>query len=243
MEKENKRGMLVVKQNDLIQKAKYNLTFNQQKLISYLISEIKPTDKELQWQTITISEYCELFGIDKEHFYQDFISLVNDLNKKEFWIESDKELSTFRWFSEVKIMKKTGKIKILLNSSLKQYLIEIKQNFTNYELYNIMALKSKYSIRLYELFKSYEFQKHKEFEIGKLKFLLDAESYTDFRNFRRDILKTAIDEINTYTDISASFETIKTGKSVSSIKFTIEHKQRIDELLAYRKTINKLDNT
>ena len=34
---------LVVKQNDLIQKAKYNLTFNQQKLISYLISEIKPT--------------------------------------------------------------------------------------------------------------------------------------------------------------------------------------------------------
>lgn len=242
MENEDKRGMLVVKQNDLIQKAKYNLTQNQQKLISYLISEIKPTDTELKWQTITISEYCNLFGIDKTYFYKDFISLINDLDKKEFWIETDKKIYRFRWFSEIEIIKKSGKIRILLNSNLKQYLLELKKNFTNYELYNIMALKSKHSIRLYEIFKSYEFQKEKEFEVDRLKFLLDAESYTDFRNFRSKIIETAIKEINLYTDINASFETIKTGKSVSSIKFHIEKKKQFEELIAYKQTINKLNN-
>lgn len=242
MENEDKRGMLVVKQNDLIQKAKYNLTTNQQKLISYLISEIKPTDKDLQWQTITISDYCALFGIDKNHFYKEFISLIDNLDKKEFWLESDKELCKFRWFSEVKVMKKTGKIKILLHSSLKKYLLELKKNFTNYELYNVMALKSKYSIRLYEIFKSYEFQKEKEFEVDNLKFLLDAESYTDFRNFRSKIIQIAIDEINLYTDINASFETVKKGRSISSIKFHIEQKAHFDKFISYRKTINQLEN-
>ena len=45
-EMDKERSMLVVKHNDLIQKATYNLTALEQKLIIYAISKIKPTDRD-----------------------------------------------------------------------------------------------------------------------------------------------------------------------------------------------------
>ena len=70
---DEKRDYRVVKANDLIQRARYNLTVNQQKLIAYVISLIKPTDKELMMYEISVADFCELCGIDKTYFYTEFM--------------------------------------------------------------------------------------------------------------------------------------------------------------------------
>ena len=235
------RNQLVVKDNDLIRKARFNLTVNQQKIIAYLISKIKPTDKELQKYDISIQDFCELCGIDKTYFYSEIKDIVDNLDNKSFWVETESKIFKFRWFSEVEIVKGSGKVNILLNSNIKKYLIDLKQNFTQYELYNILALKGKYSIRLYEYFKSYSFMHEKKIDIDELKKILQAEHYINYKDFRNRVLEKAVKEINEYTDIEVSFNTENKGKKVIALIFYIQHKQPIDKYISYTKTIEKIN--
>jgi plasmid replication initiation protein len=237
----NQQSQLVVKHNDLIQKSKYNLTITQQKLIAYIISLIKPTDKELKKYEVSVSDFCQLCGIDKRYFYTDFKDLIDDLDNKAFWIETDEKLFKFRWFLKAEYMKKQGKVLLLLDDDVKKYLIDLKEKFTVYELYNILALKSKYSVRLYELFKSYAFQKEKVFLIDEFKELLLATNYNNFKDFRNRVLEKAIDEINFYTDLDVSYETITKGRKVIAVKIYIKKKEMAENLQAYRNTIAEIN--
>lgn len=235
------RDMLVVKHNDLIQKSRYNLTANQQKLIAYVISLIKPTDKVLQKYDINVADFCTLCGIDKNHFYSEFKEIVDDLDNKAIWVKTETSVFKFRWFLKVEYIYKKGKVRVLLDDYIKQYLIDLQKNFTNYEIYNILALKSKYSIRLYEIFKSYEFQHYKTIPIDELKELLCATNYVNFKDFRNRVLERAIDEINFYTDINVSYDTETKGRKVIAIQFHIKKKESLDNYASYLNTIEEIN--
>ncbi len=49
---DDQRSYLVVKDNALIQKAKYNLTANEQKLVNYVITMIKPGEEEFNMRFV-----------------------------------------------------------------------------------------------------------------------------------------------------------------------------------------------
>ena len=238
---ENERNQLVVKDNDLIQKARYNLTVNQQKIIAYLISKIKPTDKDLQKYEISIQDFCELCGINKVYFYSEIKDIVDNLDAKTFWVETNEKIFKFRWFSEFEIIKGSGKVNITLNSNIKKYLIDLRENFTRYELYNILALKGKYSIRLYEFFKSYSFMSEKKIDIDSLKSILQAEHYINYRDFRNRVLEKAIKEINEYTDLEVSYTTENKGKKIIALTFYIKRKEPLDRYISYTNTIEKIN--
>ena len=72
---------------------------------------------------------------------------------------------------------------------------------------------------LYDKLKSLSYD-----ELKKLLMVEDVKSYNRFPDFRRFVLEKAQLEINELTDIDISFEPIKTGRKVTSIKFTIEEK-------------------
>ena len=238
---ESERNQLVVKDNELVRKARYNLTVNQQKIIAYLISKIKPTDKELQKYEVSIQDFCELCGIDKTYFYSEIKNIVENLDNKTFWVETNEKIFKFRWFSEVEIIKGSGKVNITLNSNIKKYLIDLKQNFTQYELYNILALKGKYSIRLYEYFKSYSFMYEKKIEIDELKKVLQAEHYVNYKDFRNRVLDRAVKEINKYTDIEVNYKTENKGKKVVALIFYIKKKEPLERYISYNNTIDKIN--
>lgn len=236
------RVQLVVKSNDLIQKAKYNLTSTQQKLLAYIISKIRPDDTELTEYEIKVMDFCDLIGANKDWFYSEFIDIIDDLdNNKSFWIETDKEIYKFRWFADTRYLKKKGLLKLTLSRSLKEYLIGLTEKYTRYEIYNILALRSKYSIRLFELFKSYSYQNEKEFNVDDLKELLFATHYKNFKDFRRRVLENSIKEINEYTELTVDYDTVHKGRKVISIKFIINRKETIDSYMSYRKTIEKIN--
>lgn len=237
------RTQLVVKSNDLIQRARYNLTSTQQKLLAYIISKIKPTDTEFTEYEIKIENFCKLIGINKAWFYKEFIKLVNDLDSKSFWIETDKEIYKFRWFADTRYLKGKAAIKVTLSKTLKEYLIGLKKQYTKFELYNILALSSKYSIRLFELFKSYSYQYQKEFDIDNLKELLFATNYKNFNDFQKRVLKNAIEEINKYTELTVNYKTICKGKKVISIRFYIIKKEINDSYISYINTVNKINES
>lgn len=234
-------SQLVVKDNRLIQQARYNLTATQQKFLAYIISMIKPTDNELKEYSIRVDDFCDLIGTDKNHFYDEFKCMIEDFdNAKSFWVETDEEIFKFYWLSDARYIKGKGTLQVTLARTLREYLLQLSENFTQYELYNILALKSKYSIRLFELFKSYAYQHKREFDVDYLKELLFATNYTNFADFEKRVLKPAITEINEYTELSISYEKIKKGKKIEKIFFFIVRKKHLDGVLSYRRTIARL---
>lgn len=237
------RSNLVVKDNRLIQVARYGLTSTQQKFIAFLISKIKPNDKKLQTFEIRVQDFCELTGIDAKRFYGEIRTMIDDFDENQsFWIDTPTETYKFRWFSDTRYIKGTGTVRVTLAPTLQEYLIGLTANFTTYELYNILALRSKYAIRLFELFKSYAYQRQREFEIENLKNLLLATNYKNFADFEKRVLKPAIHEINEYTELTVSYNKARTGRKFTDIIFFIEKKSILDGHLSYRKTIAKLNS-
>ena len=131
------------------------------------------------------------------------------------------------WLDRVKTNKRSGIAHIKLDEDLAPYLFDLKQQFTQYQLYNVLGMKSAFSVRIYELMKSYSFRHTITIELDELKRLLMVEnvkSYVNYKDFRVKVLEKAQTEINELTDINIEFEPIKTGRKVTSIKFIIEEK-------------------
>ena len=225
----NERYELVVKSNELLRNTRYTLNTTEQKLLVYIISMIKPEDKQFKEVEISVVEYCRLAGIETNsgNIYNYIKGQIQILANKSWWIPvNDKKEILFRWIDKASIEKGSGIIKIKLHDNLKPYLLDIRSNFTKYELINVLTLRSKYAIRLYELFKSYLWQQRWEVDVEGLKNLLNVtDKYKQFKEFKRSLLIPAIKEINDFTDLSINFEPVKQGKYIKGIRFFIEEKQ------------------
>lgn len=232
IELQKKREYNVVKRNDLIQKSRYNLTTQEQKIILYLIAKIKPENTDLLLYEFDIKEFCEVCGIyiESGKNYSMLKDTIANLCNKFVWVTLDNgDKTILRWIERPFINENSGIIKIKLDELMKPYLLDIKQKFTVYSLYFTLAMKSKYSIRLYEILKSYEYQKEVSFEIEDLKKMLSAETYELFGHFKDKVLKIAMKEINELSDITVTYELEKDGRKFSKIKFMITLKTDIDE--------------
>lgn len=228
------KGYLVVKSNDLIQRNRFELSLPEQKTVAYICSMIQPMQTEesgfqLEYE-FKIREYCKICGIDYDNGknYQDVKATLKKLRDKSMWLTlPDGSETTVGWLAKATTNKKSGIAHIKLDEDMVPYLFDLKQKFTQYQLYNVLGMKSAFSVRIYELMKSYSFRHTITFKLDELKKLLmveDVKSYNRFPDFRRKVLEKAQLEINELTDINIEFEPIKTGRKVTSIKFIIEEK-------------------
>ncbi len=244
---------VVVKDNDLIQKAKNDLTLNEQKLINFMISLIKPGDKDFQTYKIKMLDFAKLTGIDKRHIYREFKKIIESIESKAFWFENEQVIARMHWVIKPKYIKEAGVIELKLDPDIKRYLIGLQGDFTKYELYNILSLKSKYSVSLYELFKSYSFKSTFTIKTEELKENIGADipSYKYFGMFREKVLERSINDINEYTDLDISYQCLDQkkevlanlqGHKVAYIRFIIKNKQLMDKFTLYQRETNRVCN-
>ena len=128
------------------------------------------------------------------------------------------------------------------------YLIDLKKNFTQYALSDVMELNSKYSIILYKWlsmnYNQYEHYSVKggrrteqvesyrnpSIKVSELRILTDTmNEYKNFTDFNRRVLKEPLEEINAHTHFNVFYDKIKAGRSIDSIQFHIEKKRRADD--------------
>ena len=110
-------------------------------------------------------------------------------------------------------------MQVRLDADMKPYLLQLKNNFTSYELIYTLHFKSKYSIRLYELMKSIHYHEletyTRSFTVEELKKLLDAERYTRYKDFKKRALEPAVNEINEFSDKQLAYEEVKQRNKVT----------------------------
>ena len=106
-------------------------------------------------------------------------------------------------------------------------------------------MRSRYSIRIYELIKSLQFSEvpndsyEYTYDISELKQLLKAENHKTYQHFNNCVLVPAEREINEYTDKALKYEPIRHGRAVKEIKFIISNKPTYD-VIKVRAKIEKI---
>lgn len=237
----------VIKANSLIQRSRFSLSTQQQKIVLYIISMIEPEDEDFKLYEFKITEFCKVCGIDSQSdIYNILRTQIKTISDKSLWIELEDGTETIvRWIEKPYIDKHSGTIKIKLDNDMKPYLLQLKEKFTKYELIYTLNFKSKYSIRLYEYLKSIHYHKLKPYTktipIDKFKLLLD-NPYDDFKNFHTRVLQPAQKEINAYSDIIFNYELLRQGRKVVSITITIESKDIVERMRLCSENNRMLDD-
>lgn len=227
----DERSNLVVKSNMLIQKSRYALSLQEQKVILYVISKIKPTDEDFETYSLPLQELCEVCGIEcLGENYKHFKESIYALRRKDFEIKIDNIEASVSWIEMPVFDKSTKTLHVKINPLLKPYLLALRENFTQYELGCILVMRSKYSIRMYELLKSYAENKEVTIYLDELKERLQTSEYTDYKNFRVRVLEKAISEINEYTDLNVTFEPLRHSRVITRIRFIIERKSSVEQV-------------
>lgn len=238
------RDYKVVKGNEIIQRARYDLGLAEIKAFSFIISKVKPSDKEFIEYTFTINEYCKVLGIETNNGknIQNIKKSLKQLVDKSFFITlEDGTETSISWLNKVWIDKGSGKIRVRLDEDLQKYIVGLYTNYTQYELLCTLPMRSTYSIRIYELLKSYSYQKKHTFDLDQLKKSLACEHYTRFPDFRRKVIEISVIEINKYTDLEVEWQAITKGKKVIAIEFTIKTKDTIQKFISAQKAQKQID--
>jgi len=256
----NPREEIVAQGNDLIRHARFKLTAVEQNIIYFAMSKIKPTSKDFERLTFSVEEFCVVCGIKIEGGteYRRIKRAVKAVSDKSAWATyADGTEELIRWFDTVKIQPNTGEISILFSQSMKPYLIGLierakagGEGYTQTMLLTHLALRSRYSKRIYEVLKSYLYangsyekiykQTYLEYDLIEFKLLVNAETYDRYPDLRRKVLAVAESEINTVTDIHMSFTPITHGRKITGVAFTFQHKKDIDRLAAHQAAIDAL---
>lgn len=216
------RKELVFKSNDLVKEAKYDLTTNEQKLILWAVSKIQRDDKDFTEYELPVSEFCEMMGIEKcRKNRKNLEDVLDRLAFKFFWMDREDGARTrIQWF--VTNVIKDSIIRVRFHPDLRPYLLNLTEKFTAYELETIVHMKSKYSIRFYELMRCNLWRGKCVVSISDLKEWLQCAEYGDVNNFKRRVLDVAVKEINSLSDLIIDYKPIRTGRCITDIEFLID---------------------
>ena len=214
---------------------RYSLSKEEQNLIFLLASQINKDDEDFKDYKVTIENLNKATGTI--HNRKRIKELQLSIMQKPIWLDKNKT-RLCNWFSYIEALENESALLVRFDKALKPYLLQLKEFFTKAELSTLFIFKSKYSGRLYLLFKS-EFDKQKQFKdkVAKKIAVLDLhnqfsmpKSYIDFYSkFKNMFLIKAVDEINEKTELNVSYKEIKTGRKITEIEFCISSKVKEEE--------------
>ena len=230
---EEQKDAIVVKANKLIQEYKYTLTKTELRIVNTIIANIgsQKYDRELNMIEFDICEFCKLLGLQEAGGanYQLLRQTLRNLsNKSSDYINFGKYETIVRWIERPIFEKGSGKVKLKLDDYLTPFLL-VSSGAIRAKLRFYFDMDSKYSMRLYELMKSWDGIGKVTYDIDEFRTCIDAmqTSYQNFGIFRTKVLDPSVSEINQVTDLLIAYSPIKTGKKVTQISFTIRKKEDI----------------
>jgi len=215
---------LICKSNKLVEAA-HRLSLQEQRVILLMTAMINPGDEDFKKYVFEVTELAKIIGFKGKSLYAEAEKITARLNTRLIEIEEldSNRLLQMSWVSSAEYFRNEGYVEICFDPKLKPYLLKMKEKFTRYSLLHAMRFRSTYSLRIYELLKSYEGLGQRSFLLSDLRRILgiDEDEYKLYADFRRKVIDHACNEINNKTDLRVTYEVQKKGKSVNKIKFLI----------------------
>lgn len=228
---------LVVKDNALIN-ASYNLELTEQRLVMLAIINARElgqgitADSKLE---IHASDYAKLFNVSPDASYKALKEAVNNLFNRQFSYTAEYKktgkvgIVRSRWVSRIFYVDDLALLEITFAPDVVPLITRLEEHFTKYEAKQVAHLTSKYATRLYELLIAWrEVGKTPIFELQQLRKNLGVEDdeYQRMHHFKSRVLETAITQINEHTDIKATYDQHKQGRTITGFSFKFKQKKQ-----------------
>ncbi len=222
---------LIVTSNELIH-AKYHFSLWQKRVFMYFVSQIGKDVSEFGLQKVYISDLVRFFESEQNGTVADIIENVpRQLYETSIQVPSRDAEGNER-FGEVRLVTKYTKpqdknpgnayIELKFNEDLRPHLLDLKKQFSKYELRYIVHLQSAHAIRIYEILKSHQYQGTIDLDVDYLKVILEvSEKYKLYGDFKRKIIDKAQGDLAQFCDIGFSYTELKAGKKVVTLRFAI----------------------
>ncbi len=220
------QNMFVAEHNDLITKADHNLNANELKIMDFVISKIKPTDKDFYEVNTSLYEIANIFRLNRSgKTYNNIANRLRSLRAKEVLIYSknSRAVTITGWLERAKI-EENGQVEIRINEDFAPFLLDLTRDYTQYKLLDTVKLDSKYSIRLYKLMREADKYKGKRtptitYTPKELSKALKAPESYNWSQLKQNALDKAIDEINLkINDMNLELTTAKRRKRIIEVE-------------------------
>jgi plasmid replication initiation protein len=214
--------------------------------VSCIDTENPPKDNTVYLSKEVLFNFFDVSDTNKHNRFKE---AVERMQKQAYFQVREKKGKGFEFESIVPIPyikwnDYNDNVLIEFNRHVMPYLIDMKTNFTQYAISDIMGLNSKYSIILYKWlcmhynqFEHYQYkgtrtQKQMEEYQNPVITMIELREITDTTNeykkmshFTERVLNKAMEEINEFTHFNVTYEKIKKGRTVDSLKFHITKKK------------------
>ncbi len=215
-------------------KGKQTMSLQEARLIRLLITQIAKNDKDFKTYKVNIQELAEFLEVDSSNLYREIREICQSLMTRTIKIQKGKEWEIFQWLQLAKYDGQ-GTITLMLSNQIAPYLLQLNAWFTQYQLKNILVMKSFYSIRLYELLKLTVGEDRRKkieytFSIQYLREYLECEhKFKQIGQFKDKILDIAVRDISEYSEYNCTYECKKTSRSITDIIFYLGLKEQKQE--------------
>lgn len=229
---------LITKDNKLIN-ASYSLGIPEQRLIFLAIIEARSQQKLIDARgvlQIHASSYQEQFKVEKHTSYDALKSASSGLFEAYFEYKDIHEktgkqaLHTIRWVQKISYIADAGMVELQFTDAVIPLITRLSEQYTEYELKQVSELQSEYSIRLYELMMQWKkVGQTNRIAIDDLrqKLGVEPEQYKQMCNFKTRVLDHAVKQINSHTDIEATYDQHKLGRAITGFTFKFKPKETL----------------
>jgi len=222
-------GDLHVNMSNTLVRASHGLNLVEKRIITACIATIDSmrVSKRDQYDQASVrlsaKEYGDQFGIDMRNAYNELKAASERLFERYVvmrW-ETPKgmRIHKFRWVSGVLYLEGEGIIEINFTREVMPYLTFLRGTYTSYQLKVASALRSVYSWRLLELFKSWETTKELYITMEDFRHTMEIpESYL-YKDVRVKCIDVAVKELQEKNNMVITWTPIKKSRAVASLRF------------------------
>ena len=214
----------IIKQNYLLNNSSYKLSALSLDIVMGLITEVKNEDKNFQIYEFYIKDLEKKFK--KQIDERTLDKVAEELLCSTITVKKNKDFLKMNWVSSFEYLNSQRKFEISFDPKLKPYLLELKENFVLGYFSEIVKIRSEYSKRIYMLLRQRVNIGTWTITVEELqKILMVPNSYKQYKEFKRSILKVAEKQIQKNSSLNFSIEEFKEGRKTVSLKFKIFNKQ------------------
>lgn len=198
------------------------------KILDTYLSRINSHEPEKRTVVFTKGELEQLLGVTKIN-KADLTTRLNGLGRFVEVEQSDKKLHKVALFEEAYgEIDENGlwTIQLTCTSKAMKYIFNVeKMGYLRYKLRCITSLTSRYTYVLFIYLEHNRWRKSWEIDLDELRQILNCdqdELYKEFKRFNERILKRCQKELHEKTECRFDYESVKTGRRVTGVRFTLE---------------------
>jgi plasmid replication initiation protein len=222
---------LVVTQSHALAKSIYDMTLLEKRIVQIAIAVIRRTDEELSEVRVSIPDFAKFFEIRGNSIHKRIEHALNDLSKRQIRIEEDGEIHNYNWVATTKYVPRhrskgtMAYFEVELNRSLSRFLLGLEGHFQSYALSRTKGIGSFDIVRFFEILHadSLGFKKRKlYYDLDDLKERLACKNL-EFRDFRRDVLDRAVEELAVESGVIWNYTPEAKGRKVVGLWIQIKN--------------------